>query len=357
MGIIRLLCVLLLSHFAQTDVSNQCKGLRFANDGYIEFVPADMRPFANQMSVCSWIRDLGTNSYPVIFNYGPGNIVRFQSNGYYNCMNSQCYLQVGLELHSAVSKGTWFHTCLTWSTASRSMNYYANGKLLGSKQTDNSTLTSGWKAVLGNHGSVLSSYGRYAFAGEMLSLNVYSKELSVDEVKTLSDAGMCSIKDDENEDVRVIKWEDLLKKSRTGNVTEFDAAGQCSSSDSEVLTRLRQAEDNLKEKEKLLFNKTQELSKKEEQLNSKQQELEEKMIQLSDTQRELEEVSKNLSMRNEELNIAWNQLDHCNKTSGWDIIVLEAFVNNTISSEVHEQLCSNWKRLAGNIINYHAYLK
>ena len=362
MIIFTLLCVLLLFDSVQADVSDQYKGLRFSNDGYIQFSP-DMSPFVNKMSVCSWVRDLGSNSHPVIFNYGPTNRVRFQSNGNSNCMANQCSLQVRSELQAAVSKGNWFHACLTWSTASRSMKYYANGNLLGTRQTDSRTLTTGYKVVLGNHVSVLNS--DYAFAGEMLGLNVYSKELSAEEVRRLSDAGMCSREDDENEDVRVLRWEDLLKKSRTGTVTEFSVVDRCTPP--EILARLNETEHELNKTAKQLsdtkqalddkteqLNTTQQaLEKKAEQLNNTKQELEEKKEQLDTTQQELEEFSSNLTRTTEELHTAKYHLEHCNKTSGnwdWDLFVLEAYVNKTISSEVSEQLRSSWDRLAGNII-------
>lgn len=320
MSIFSLLCVLLLFHSVQADVSDQYKGLRFSNDGYIQFSP-DMSPFVNKMSVCSWVRDLGSNQYHTIFGYGQDR-VRFESSAYYNCMANQCNLDVRSQLQAAVSKGNWFHACLTWSTASRSLRYYANGRLLGTMQTDSRTLTTGYKVVLGNNPRYMAS--SHAFAGEMLGLNVYSKELSAEEVKRLSNAGMCSTEDDENEGVRIFRWEDLLKKSRTGTVTDFIEVEQCGA---KIFTRLSETE--------------QELNERENQLNT--------------TQQELIEVSRNLTRTTEELNTAKYHLEHCNKTSGnwdWDLFVLETYVNKTISSEVSEQLRSSWDKLAEMMIGF-----
>ena len=283
-------------------------------------------------------------------------MLRLQSNGNYNCMASQCYLHVGSELHAEVSKGSWFPVCITWSTASRSLKYYAKGQLLGNMTTDDSALPRGHKIVLGNHAGVLSN--NYAFAGEMLGHNVYSKELTAEEVKRLSDAGMCSTEDDENEDVRLLKWEDLLKKPRTGTVTEFDAAELCNPS--EIESRLKETEQKLKEKEEQLSNTQQELNKtagqlkytqqvlngNAELLNITQQTLNWKAEQLNNAQQELDEVSRNLNRTTGELLTVRDQLDHCNETNFFS----GKGLNQKAFNEAYEQLHSRLGRLADNII-------
>ena len=194
---------------------DRLKGLKFSNGGYIMYSP-DMTPFINKMTVCSWLRDQSSSDHPVVFSYGPMDTVRFQSDGDDNCMANQCG-SVKSELTAQVTKGDWFHACCTWSTSSRSWRYYANGKLLGTHSTSSGTISPGNRVVVGNHvyhKDPLSDH--VEFTGEMRNLNIYSKELTSEEIRRQAEAGMCSLNQDENEDVRVLKWEDLIKLPKTG---------------------------------------------------------------------------------------------------------------------------------------------
>ena len=360
-----LLHLVLAYHSVQaTSYSDQFTGLKFANNGgsYIQFRP-DMSPFVNKMSVCSWIRDLESNQYPQILNYG-SNQVRFQSNGAYNCASNNCYLQVASKL--TVPKGQWFHACLTHSSASNSMRYYADGTLLGTTQTSaGSVISTGGIFVLGSHSSGNHHTSNYAFGGEMLQLNVYAKELSGEEIKRMADAGMCSLRKDENEDVRALKWEDILKKSRTGTVTEF-IPDPCLS---QILSRLEEAKRNVTEARTQLSASQRSLAECQQSLEESEQTLEETVeekevieqtlnqtqTKLNSTELQLEDVSKTLNRTADELQTALEQLEQCNQTSqswDWDLFSLDTYVNTTISSEVAEQLRSSWDNIAGITSSY-----
>ncbi|XP_063688819.1 uncharacterized protein LOC134821919 [Bolinopsis microptera] len=364
MMMLSLLVYLVLAyHSAQaTTYSDQMEGLRFADDGYIQFSP-DMSPFVNKMSVCSWIRYLGSNQYPQILNYG-SNQVRFQSNGDHNCASNYCYLQVGSKL--TVPKGQWFHGCLTYSTASRSIRYYADGALLGTAQTSaGNVISTGGIFVLGSH-SGNHHTSAYAFGGEMLQLNVYAKELSGEEIKRMADAGICSTIENENEDVRVLKWEDMLKKSRTGTVTEFSIIDQCLS---QILSRLEEAERKVNETETQLSATKHLLAECQQSLEESEQTLEETVkekevieqtlnqtqTKLNSTELQLENVSTNLNRTADDLQTALKQLEQCNQTSqswDWDLFSQDTYVNTTISLEVAERLRSSWDNIAEMMIGF-----
>ena len=131
----------------------------------------------------------------------------------------------------------WFHACLTWSSASHTAKAYVNGELRDSYINTNESLPTGHSIVLGNWSQLnLRAY----FGGEMMDLNLYAKELSGDEVRRMADVGMCSLASDENEDVRLLKWEDILKKERLGTIAEI-YKGDCVLA---LLTRMTKAEKN-----------------------------------------------------------------------------------------------------------------
>lgn len=315
---------------------DRLKALKFSNNGYIMWNSPDMSPFTNKLTVCSWLRDQSSSSHPTVFNYGPINRIRLAATGFYNCIAEQCNLNVRNELAAIITKGTWFHACLSWSTSSRALRYYANGQLLGTMTTDSRTLSTGYKVVLGNHAKVLDS--QYAFTGEMSNLNVYSKELTSEEIRRQAEAGMCSLNLDENEDYRVLKWENLIKLPKTGSVTE-ELPTSCLTKLEETQRTLEetrgQLNSTLKEKERIAVR----LLKTEENLNS--------------TQLELEKVTSNLNTTTAELQVALDQIKDCNKTRwDWELFTQSDFFNKTVSEEVAQQLNSSWDNIAGNNLNF-----
>ena len=366
---------------------DRLKGLKFSNTGYIMYSP-NMSPFTNKITVCSWLRDQSSSDYPTVFSYGPVNRVRFAATGYYNCMANLCWLDVKSELAAQVTKGDWFHACLAWSTSSRSLRYYANGQLLGTKDISR-TLSTGYKVVVGNHAYSLNS--RYAFTGEMRNLNVYSKELTSEEIRRQAEAGMCSLNQDENEDVRVLKWEDIVKLPKTGSVTEVPFLQQCKQREMVELEReLNRTTIQLEETQRTLENTRVQLSitleekerisetlqetkenlnttlegkdrisetlqETQENLNTTLEEkerisetLQETQEDLNSTQLKLEKVSSNLTATMAELQVALDQIKNCNKTRwDWELFSQSEYFNKTISEEVAEQLSSSWDDIAG----------
>ena len=60
------------------------------------------------------------------------------------------------------------------------------------------------------------------FGGELFKLNFYSKELSSTEVLEMA-RDKCTEVEETYGAVRSIKWEDILLKTRNGDVTEIDS--------------------------------------------------------------------------------------------------------------------------------------
>ncbi|XP_063688888.1 uncharacterized protein LOC134821986 [Bolinopsis microptera] len=165
----------------------------------------------------------------------------------------------------------------------------------------------------------------------------------------MADAGMCSTIEDENEDVRVLKWEDMLKKSRTGTVTEF-IPDQCGKEAELLATKhlLAECQQSLEESEQTLEETIKEKEVIEQTLNQTQK-------KLNSTELQLENVSTNLNRTADNLQTALKQLEQCNQTSqswDWDLFSQDTYVNTTISSEVAEQLRSSWDNIAEMMIGF-----
>ena len=260
-------------------------------------------------------------------------------------MANQCHLDVRSRLAAQVTKGDWFHACISWSTSSRSLRYYANGKLLGTMTTDSRTLSTGYKVVIGNH--IHYDRSTHAFTGEMRNLNVYSKELTSEEIRRQVEAGMCFLNQYENEDVRVLKWEDLIKLPKTGSVTEVPISQQCSGIVA-LVSELNRTTSQLEETQRTLNNTRVQLNSTQEEKERISETLQKSQENLNSTQLKLEKVSSNLTETMAELQVALDQIKNCNKTRwDWELFSQSEYFNKTISEEVAEQLSSSWDDIAG----------
>ena len=127
------------------------------------------------------------------------------------------------------------HVCCVECFFRASFRYYVNGELIGSMPTSsNRSLKPGGKGrplTLGIRGGAYESIS--SFGGQMFFLNFYAKELSPAEVKGMADLGICvDMLIDEHQEVRLLKWEDILehRRRRRGTVTDVDLTGWCRSS-------------------------------------------------------------------------------------------------------------------------------
>ena len=296
---------------------NRLKSLTFSPNSYIQFSP-DWSSLTSVISVCAWIRDVGSSLYRTFFSYGTSSYeMTILADGQYIGIFGS-YMQK--QSSFTVPKGTWHHVCATWSLSSRThrtVSYYVNGVLLGSQTTPSGrTFRTGGYVVVGKWVTTTSSHD---FAGEMAYLNVYRKELSSSEVASMANAGMCLniAAVDQNEDYKVIKWEDILKQTRTGSITDHKMLARCFKVvDEEMESKIRAA---LAEKEELSarLNSTileleevkEEKTKTEERLNATHAELEETAV-------ELEELLASL-----------------NRTWDWDVFLTDQFLNETFTAE------------------------
>ena len=203
------------------------KALNFgatAND-YMKYYP-NMTPFANAFSACTWVMKGRVPPSiwhaPIILDYHPNPVhnvheLLMTDNGGFNRLFNGVQFDGNLGSSFSSPVGTWFHYCVTWSSASKMQRIYYNGAEVGAAATPNGrTLTPDGVATMGNRRDIHSSY---PFGGKISKFNIFSREMSAADVKAMSDAGVCSnIEKKRFGDVRALTWEYILDQPKTGNV-------------------------------------------------------------------------------------------------------------------------------------------
>ena len=304
-----------------TTNQHRYKALKFGNSlpDYIIYKP-NMEPLQNAFSVCSWVRGLRSSGQPTWLSYAvvrADNEIMMSSNGVRNCIFDE-NLELNSEMDS-VPLGTWYHYCYTWSMSSRTQKVYLNGQVIGSRLTSSGrNLGTNGYLVIGND---QDSYGggmttEDIFGGELYKLNFYSKELSSTEVLEMA-RDKCTEVEETYGAVRSIKWEDILLKTRNGDVTEIDSG--CTVSTQKMSPEMNATLAELEETKS-------DLEKKEEQLNL--------------TKAELEEVKGLLEVAN-------NTPCQANTTvtSHWDLLYSGKYYGGIFTTEKLEVLLKSMKKL------------
>ena len=283
----------------------QYKVLKFGNSisDYIMYRP-DMGPLQNAFSVCSWVRSLNTNSHPTWMSYavsGSDNEVFVSADGYFNMIFDS--YNVYLQSHLSGLAGTWYHYCMTWNYSSRTRRIYLNGQQIHTTTTSSGRrLPTGGYLVIGNDQNGddpgTSGFGAdYIFGGELYKLNLFSKELSSSEVLEMS-RDKCSEIELTYGDVRSIKWEEILQRSRNGDVREI--ASGCSAS--ELWDKLSETLEELRNSSQLLNETRSELARVKEEKAAKDTEMVRREQQLNETLEDLAQTRINFDTKEQQLN-------------------------------------------------------
>ena len=184
----------------------------------------DMSEFETGFTLCTWVRKLYSKSSPTWFSYAVSNSnyeIQVSDDG------SQTYFlddtSTSLTSLYTVTPGTWFHNCLSWDRATSTRDVYIDGVKVDSKATPaGRTLGQGGTIVLGNEqdsGPGLGMDSADIFGGELYKLNMFTRKLNDSEIKEMA-LDMCSEVEIKYGDERGLKWEDVLQKTKYGNVIE-----------------------------------------------------------------------------------------------------------------------------------------
>ena len=367
-----LLAIFLLPLSAGNPYQNY-RALKFGNaaSDYIVYQP-NMAPLQNAFSVCFWARSLRR-----LGHCGP-HIISYEGNGFSNEIivsdEGGCNHIFGsnfdLSSKHSVPSGTWFHYCYTWSYSSLTQKVYLNGQLIGSRSTPSGrTLRDGGYLMLGNDAGYngRSMSDSYIFGGELYKLNLFSKELSSSEVLEMS-RDKCTETELTYGDVRSIKWEELLQRSRNGNVREIDSG--CNAETGRLWVRLSETLEELRNSSQLL-NETKlelrevkeekdlcrtNLATSEENLNTTMTKVEEALEELERKKEDLIRITTSLNQTQTELDQVRKLLEKANNTppdcplnttitSYWDLLYSEDYFGDVISSEKLEVLYKSVEKL------------
>ena len=323
--------------------------LRFNYDhnSYISFSP-DMSPMTQSFSVCLWIKKLQSGINPCPFAYYNYEIF-MTDNGYYNRLFGSGALDGQLTSKFTTPQGSWYFYCSTWSLASRTFRIYHNGELVGTQTTASGrTLQTGQTLVLGNY----SPGNGHHFGGEMINFNMFSRELTASEVASLSEIGLCSPIPESLEDYRRIKWEEILKLSRTGTVQDVDIGIEYGCEGIlDLQSRYIQAQEDFVEVQRNFNSSQEELSAARGQIGTLREELNNTKIELEETKIELEETKEDL------MNVTQSKcvLQRGNLTK-WDVFYSPDYYNKTFTRQLYRQLQSTWNTISSkNFVTYFLY--
>ena len=214
-----LVAVLCVSVCTATDISRPV--LKFGNNetDYVIFTP-NMRPFRSLFSICSWVKRLETaENLRYWFSY--------TSISHFNTLAST---------DEDFVPGRWTHYCMVWSMKSRLRQIYFNGTLKRPSVSSIGMPETGGFLALGQvslgDGTTYSYNGSpHPFGGELYKFNIFSKMLSAEEVRELYEAGICSNIEEKHGTYRKLRWEDIIKKNRDGNVQLVNLDVPCTSND------------------------------------------------------------------------------------------------------------------------------
>ncbi|XP_063683902.1 uncharacterized protein LOC134818319 [Bolinopsis microptera] len=373
-SVLSVIVVLSGSTVAASD-SRSYTALKFAYDtnSYVSYSP-DMTRLADKFSICLWIRQpQPRNTSPFGYN---SNELFMTDDGRYNRLFGSSSLDGDLISKFTSPVGTWFMYCSTWSLASRTFRVYVNGELAGTQTTTSGRkLNTGGALVLGN--KYVNS--GHKFGGEIYNFNIYSKELTATEVAAMSSAGLCTEIPEQLEEYRVIKWEDIVKLSRSGTVQDLET--RC---DPNILVELQRTRGKLelavseKSTLQLSLNTTQtELLEVQGLFNSTQEELvgvkrdlEVMGGELNDTLVELKGVKRELGgelnetksqLEDTKLELEDTKLELKNVTESkcalqkgnltkWDLFYSPAYYNKTFTRRLYQQLTTTWDSISSRLV-------
>ncbi|KAL5251954.1 hypothetical protein ACHWQZ_G014930 [Mnemiopsis leidyi] len=225
--------VILLLQAANIESTNKRRFniLKFgqSENDYVMFTH-DMSQFKTGFTVCSWVRKLRNADIPTWFSYAVSSETyeiqisdmgdRTRIFGDYTNLTS---------LYT-VTPGTWFHNCLSWDSVTSTRDVYIDGVRVDSKATPaGRTLRQGGSIVLGNEQDLGPGAGMdnvNIFDGELYKLNMFTRKLDDIEIREMS-VDMCSEVEMKYGNERGLKWEDVLQKTKYGNVVENDGYFGC----------------------------------------------------------------------------------------------------------------------------------
>jgi len=222
-------------------------------------------------------------------------------------------------------------------------------------------------------GREYSASSAYRFGGILYQFNMFADVLSAADIKKIANGGLC-FELDELSETRVLRWEDILKKSRSGSVTDIDTGcEQIVKITRESQASLNETEAELRSVKKELESLTGQLNRTEDKLetetgrfNASQAVLATIRSQLgaetgrfNASQAELATIKSQLGAETTEHNQTLEELETCaanmtkmasllesarkyEEITRWDVLFTAPYHNKVFSDDLFEQLTTSW---------------
>ena len=191
-----------------------------------------MAPVEEGISICTWVHKLKSGGNPYLLRYNAPDVqhdilMKDSSKSFY-------MLQQSTTTGITAPLNEWYHQCLTWSFATQTTKFYYNGKLLKS-----ATTPSGRKIAMGGSIAIgqahktttleVDFHGQgYSFGGELHDFNIFTEQLTDEEVSEMYRSGMCSKYVESLSESMFLKWDTLLNNTPLHNIQKFNMT-QCPS--------------------------------------------------------------------------------------------------------------------------------
>ena len=339
-----------------TPAEKKAVALRFGQTiaDYIEWSPVDMTAFRTQFTVCTWIKKrYRASPGPMVLSYHldtySGMILG--DDGFYNQV-----VGTHLDLQDLfnVPDGKWFHVCWTWTTSNYRTTVYLNGEEIGFAVTHQREIRTGGTICLGNWAQTKRSY--YIFGGDLFKLNIYNKVFGQSEISSMA-SDIYSPEEEKQNAHRILKWEEIVLKGRSGSVTEIriECSEYAQMLYDQAQRNLKLVEDRLLKTEQLLEQSNRDFRNVSQILNVTKQELAETKTHLT----------KSLITTQNELNVTKQELAETKTNLTKSLITTQNELNVTkqemaeTKNDLTKSLISTQKELnvtAQQCINKHGIL-
>ena len=184
----------------------------------------NMEPVKEAVSVCSWVlKRTSEGTYDAWFTYNaPSRIHEILIAGR---ISIWAYMLKSNTANSQeVLPDTWHHVCLTWSYETKKTILYFDGEAIAEKETGETKLTVGGTMAIGQYhrqANMEATFHSHPFGGQLLKMNIYTRQLKPQEVEDMFYGGLCSDNEDKLVEDTFLRWETILYATeRKGNVTE-----------------------------------------------------------------------------------------------------------------------------------------
>lgn len=221
--------LILLAFLFNLSVAHDTVALKFGNDleSYILINP-DMTPVEEAISICSWVNKLQSGNGPTWIRYNsPSADHDFVMS---DSLVEAYMLRKSIRHNVRVTMNEWHHVCLTWAYSTKTTVLFFDGNKVATDTTpSDKKLSTGGAISIGQSlrattGTLEASfYETVSFGGELLKLNIFTRQLEENEVSEMYNSGMCSDFEESLAEDTFLSWDTLVNETpKHGDIVKVD---------------------------------------------------------------------------------------------------------------------------------------